>query len=45
MWFAYDLFTDERFGPFDSDIEAAFATEGKAVTIRYLGRKKKVKKS
>jgi hypothetical protein len=41
MWYAYDLFTDERFGPFATDVEAAFATEGKAVTIRYVGSRKR----
>lgn len=44
MWFAYDLFTDERFGPYENDIEAAFANKDRAVTIRYIGGRKKGKK-
>lgn len=43
MWFAYDLFTDERFGPYDSEIDALLDpnTQGRSVTTRYLRRKKK----
>jgi len=41
MWFAYDLFTDERYGPYDSDLDAYLANKDKAVTVRYLRRKGK----
>lgn len=41
MWFAYDLFTNERYGPYDTEAEALVNTNGKAVTVRYLTRKRK----
>ena len=41
MWFAYDLFTDERYGPYDTDIEAYTANKDKAVTVRWLRRARK----
>lgn len=40
MWFAYDLFTNERYGPYDTEITAAFACKDKAVTIRYFRAKR-----
>lgn len=41
MWFAYDLFTNDRYGPYDTELEGLLANDGKAVTMRYLSRKKK----
>ena len=44
MWFAYDLFTSERFGPYETETEALAANLGKAVTVRYLTRKRKIRR-
>ena len=44
MWFAYDLFTNERFGPYDSEFQAWNENRDKAVTVRYVTRKRKAKK-
>lgn len=43
MWFAYDLFTDEKFGPYNSEIEALCDPEldGRSITTRFLRRKGK----
>jgi hypothetical protein len=41
MWFAYDLFTDERYGPYDTEVEALLNNKDRAVTIRFLRRKRK----
>lgn len=41
MWFAYDLFTDQRYGPYNTEVEALYAHLDKAVTVRYLGGRRK----
>ena len=41
MWFAYDLFTNERYGPYDTETEAILDNEGRITTVRYLTRRKK----
>jgi len=44
MWFVYDVFTGERFGPYASEIDALLDPElgDRSITTRYVrGRRRK----
>jgi hypothetical protein len=42
MWYAIDLFTNAVYGPYDSSTEAWMNNKGKAVSVEWSRRKKRV---
>lgn len=44
MWYAIDLFTNETTGPYNTEVEAYQKNKGKAISVEWSRRKKRVAK-